>query len=488
MAPMIILLFIYIFYLYLYHKRKEVILMDIIEEYKHLLDGFLGGDMDIYDQAVDLYDDSESFMTSKEIVENKEKLEKQGVSINIPIESPDIEEEVHFKRYTKKKAHKYTEAEMTAIRESCVATIVHDYGEHDIYHMSDEERRKNDMLADLSMKLAGVKRAYRRVDQYVEAMRIVVEAWELLEKNNYVHTKDEFFEMVAEGTIVSNRIIMPKLKKADQYNMDTIIKYISNPELDASDLMPKTEKVRDCWYDQFDDIDEETADEMTQRLLSPEEVQYILDHDDNPEELVTKDIKRKYIKGYDNRNQIISRRNSDKKKKINKNEKEIIQDTHDILNKIQSNPANRMNEDCSRSYMLTHSMFEIPKKEKSMWDDLYFTGSWTNKNDLFLYDLITEEERLKQHPPREVYVTYGDKELSNFFRIMEANGVSTLELQRRMNATPEDIKTTEAKQIKKENKKIESELIQRITKLNNSPKFKKIVAKAEKALNKPYED
>lgn len=459
---------------------------NIMEDYKKLLDGnvYMGGD--IYDQFVDEYDDTESFITSKEIVENKEKIEKSGISIDIPIEPADIEEEVHFKRYTKKRAHKYTESEMKAIRESCVSTIVHDYGERDIYHISDEERRKNDMLADLSMRLSTVKRVYNKVDQYIEAMRVVVEAWELLEKNNYIHTKDEFFEMVAEGTIISNRIIMPKLKKADRYNMDTIIMYISNPELDAKDLLPKKNTVRDNWYDQFDDVDEESMEEMSERLLSPEEAQYILDHEDNPEDLIIKNLRHKYIKGYDQRSQIIRSRN--KKNKVNKTEKAIIQDTHDILNKIQNNPANRTYSDYNRSYMLTHSMFEVPKKEKDMWDDLYFTGSWTNDDDMFILDLVTEEERLKQHPPREVYITYGDKELTSFFQIMEANGVSTLELQRRMNATPEDAKLGEAKANKKENKKLESELVQRITKLNNDPKFKKIVAKAEKALNKPYEE
>ena len=190
-----------------------------MEAYEELLGGFLGGDS--YSDSSDNYDDSESFMTSKDLVEQKEKIEKQNPNINIPIISPDIEEEVHFKRYTKKRAHKYTESEMKAIRESCVSTIVHDYGERDIYHLSDEERRKNDMLAELSMKLSGVKRVYRKVNEYVEAMRIVVEAWQLLEKNNYIHTRDEFFDLVADGTIVSSRIVMPKLKKSDQYNMDT---------------------------------------------------------------------------------------------------------------------------------------------------------------------------------------------------------------------------------------------------------------------------
>jgi len=41
---------------------------------------------------------------------------------------------------------------------------------------------------------------------------------------------------------------------------------------------------------------------------------------------------------------------------------------------------------------------------------------------------------------------------------------------------------------KKENRKMESQIIQRITKQNNDPKFKKLVAKAEKALNRAAEE
>ena len=133
-------------------------------------------------------------------------------------------------------------------------------------------------------------------------------------------------------------------------------------------------------------------------------------------------------------------------------------------------------------------MFDVSKEPKSFWDDLYFDGSWTNKDDLFLYDMAVREELLKQHPPREKYLTYADKELAKFFSTLEENGMNVIELRRKMDCTSEDIAEAENKRTKKENKKIESALIQRITKLNNSPKFKKIVGKAENALNKYYEE
>lgn len=421
-------------------------------------------------------EDSEEFVTSKELMDTKEHLEeKYGV-----IQKGDgvIEEDVHFKRYTKRREHKYTEKEMNEIKASCVATIVHDYGENDTYHISDEEREANDMLSELGMKLDGLKRTYRKIDQYIEAMRIVVQAWEMLEeKGNFIHSREEFFQMVAEGKIVSNRIIMPKMKKIDSYNMDMIIKYISNPELDPSDLVPEV-PVEDDWYDSLTG-DGETEEEAMLRLLSPEEFQFIKEHEDNPPEIRVKNISPKLIKGYDRRDFGRSR----KSKKCSKKEKYVIESLHDILNKIQSSEISR-NRDYTRSSLITNSMFDVDKPSKDIWDSLYFDGSWANDNDVYLYDLAIREELLKQHPRDKQYMTFSDMELQNFFKILEDNGINTIDLRRKMNCTTESAQKEEIKHVKKENKKIESALLQRISKLNQSSKFKKLVSKAEDALNK----
>ena len=133
-------------------------------------------------------------------------------------------------------------------------------------------------------------------------------------------------------------------------------------------------------------------------------------------------------------------------------------------------------------------MFEPHKDEKDFWDDLYFDGSWTSKDDLFLYDMAVREEMLKQHPIGESYITNADRELQQFFRIMEENGVNVIELRRKMNMSEEKLKQDDIKKTRKDNKRIEAALIQRITKLNGDPKFKKLVAKAEKAINNDLEN
>lgn len=429
-------------------------------------------------------DDSEDFLTSKEIIKTKEDLEER-FGITQPSNSV-IEEEVHFKRYTKRREHKYTEKEMSDIRNGCLSTIVHDYGENDKYHQSDEERAANDMLCELAIKLQSLKRTYRKIDQYIEAMRVVVQAWEMLEeKGNYIHTREEFFKMVASGKIVSNQIIMPKLKRMDQYNMDLIIKYISNPDLDPNDLVP--EPVHDDWYDDLLEDDEteiESEKDKMIRLLSPEEFEFIEKYENDPPEIVVKDFKRDLIKGYDRKDYTFGRRM--KKKKYNKKERYIRENLHDILNRIQLNEKNRENG-YTISSLITHNIFDVDKKPKDFWDDLYFDGSWANEDDVFLYDLAVREEILRQHPHNNGYLTYGDQELARFFKILEDNGINTINLRRKMDCPTDGLSRTEEKQKKKDNKKIESALIQRITKLNQNEKFKKIVSKAENALNKQYE-
>lgn len=486
---------------------------------------------------LDYSDEVEEFITSKEVVEKKKELAEH---FGTAVEDAPIEEEIHFKIYSKKHVHKYTDKEMEEIRKSCETTIVHDFSEHDFFHMSDEERAENDMLSEMGVALGSLHRIYRKPDEYVEAMRVVVKAWEMLEeKGNYLHSSDEFFKLVAAGKIVSNRIIMPKLKKADRYNQEVLIEYISNPDLDPSKLAVKKEEKHDfdlyddfyvdieslvetdgsiAYYynefydgdpyqefieeykaennisdDEFDESDSDFRDDARTRcieyireqkkldeiesLLSPEQLEYIEQHMNDPESFEVQMIDSKYLKGYDRRSFF-----SKSKRKGKKKDRYIVESLHEMLNKIQTNP-NFQKEDVTKSYMITNSMFDTSKEQKDVWDGLRFDGSWADADATFLYDIALREEFLKLHTKQNESATYGDVELARFFEILEKAGVDVLELRRKMNCTSDDLKREENKRTKKENRKIESQLLDRIEKLNESNKFKKMVAKAEKALN-----
>lgn len=410
--------------------------------------------------------DEEVFVTSEEIVKNNKMTGKRNKDLSI--NDGVIEETAYFKRYTKRRKYKYTEKEIEEIRNSCRNTIVHDYGKYDIYHISDNERERNDQLSEISMKLARLKRIYLKVDQYIEAMRVVFEAWNILGKVNYLHSKEEFFEMIADGRIVSNRIIMPKLRRIKQYDIDMIIKYISNPELDPSHLLPiKTDDSL------LEEEDYETEEEEMKRLLSEDEAKYLLERIDNPEEMPVRNIKPSLIKGYD-------RRNVKKKKNESKKKKYIRKSLYEILNKIQNGPGMK---ELGMSYSLTNSLFEPEKEEKSFWDKLKFTGSWSDDDQVKLYNLMIEDEIMNQIAVGERYLTNSDIELRKFYNILEENGVSVIELRRKIDESNNDEIRSKEKYKKKENKKMENAIIQRISKLNNNPKFKKIAKKAENDLN-----
>lgn len=445
---------------------------------------------DLYKSLLDIEndhysDEGEDFVTKEEL----EKMNKNpNVYKNLKASKldDDIEEQLVFRTYSKRREHKYTETEMKQITESCEKTIVHDYSEKDIYHMSDEERAEKDTLNEISLRLSKLKRVYRKVDQYVEAMRTVYEAWDLLEKkSNFLHTRDEFFQLVGEGKIYNNRIVKPLLKGKNNYNMDIIIQYISNPELDVSTLVPKKEKIYDPW-DDYNDESDETEEEKMNRLLSPQEVEFILNNADNPPPLYVDDVKPKYIKGFNERSYFGKYNKKKKKKKGNKSDRYKRESLHELLNKIQSNPNN--NPTSQYSYIVTNNLFEFDKKPKNIWDDFYYKGSWSDDYGIYLHDLYIQEKILESRVPDSNYMTYDDRLTNDFFRVLESHGINTLELRRQMNQTADDLNSMEAKKMKKFSRKIESNILQRLMKLNNNSKFKKLSSKVEKQLNEYKEE
>lgn len=352
------------------------------------------------------------------------------------------DESFHFKRYSKNRIHKYTEEEMNSIRNGCLNTIVNDYSMTDVYHMSDEERSKNDKLAEIAMKLATVKSVYRRLDQYIEAMRVVFKAWEILSENNYVHSKKEFFRMVAEGKIISGRIIIPQLKNFKKYDIDIIIKYISNPNLDASIFAPKEKS----YNDYFEEINEDEID----RLFSENELKEIEESLDNKIKVDVLDPS--YIKHYVNHN---------------KNKKHKY--SQEVFNKIV---------DSHNGY----KMFLIDSNaRKNPYDSIRIKGSWRKKHNLEQLLWQLDDAHMDDY-----IIKYGekinnkDKYLKDFYQEMSKYGIDSVELRKNimLNETKKESISD------KENKKKEKEILQRIIKMNNDKGFIEQIKKAEEEINK----
>lgn len=415
--------------------------------------------------------EDDEFITQDELIKEREKFITADGN-EVPIIQNQVEQELYFKRYTEERVHKYTQSELIAIQNGCVNTIVHDYGEFDWYHSSDEDRVKYDQLSEIRLKLSSIKSVYGHVDQYIRAMRIVYEAWLILGKNTYIHDIDEFFELVSEGRITSNRILMPKLRRMDKYNIDILIKYISDTSLDPTVLVPAAMKRRDQYDEFFGNKKQKTEskEDKIYRLLSLNEIKSIQENMKTNEPMEVRPLKSKYISGYDRRNF--------KRKGESKKDRNTRESVAEILNKIQSSNYSRDRE--GASYMVTHSLFEVPKKGKSFFDDIHFDGSWANNDEVKLYDLAIQEEMRKQKVGRDSYLTHSDRELDKFFKTLEANGINVLELRRQIGVM--EMSDRKVKFNRRKNRQLESTIIQRISKLNKNEKFLKIVKKAEKVL------
>ena len=368
-----------------------------------------------------------------------------------------IDESFNVKSYSPKRTHIYTEQEMNSIKESCKEMIVNDYGVNDLFHVSDEEKLKNDQLAEISMKLMGVKSVYHRVDQYIEAMRIVYRAWEILSQNNFVRTKKEFFQMVAQGRIVSNRIIIPQLKQAKKYNQKLILEYISNPELDASVFAPNQE-------DEERFLTDEEIEEQMERILSTEDFLEIEKHNNEVQMMQVESIDPKFMKKYLDPN---------KKKKIKLDQR--------VFNTLMNHERNANRSTINN--LFTENLFEVKKKNFDPYDRVRFKGSWRNKNDVAVYDMMVDESR--QFDKDGTFSKENDTQRSSFFEELSKYGIDSIDLRKNFVSNK---KNDNNKIAKKEFKKSEKIILNKILELNDSKKFNDLCKKAEESLNNYYKE
>jgi len=412
----------------------------------------------------------ETFITSEDIAKAQLKKDERD-SRSLSLHPDRIEETFFWDKPNPEDTTKYSEEEKLAFREGCRRVIVHDYGDKDFYHFTDDELTRNDQLAKISMKLGSLKRIYRSVDTYIQAMRIVFEAWSMLADSNPLHTRAEFLKYVAEGVIISNRIIMPRLKGINNYNHEMILEYISNPHLDPKDLLPKI-----TLRDELGLADDDDLMIELERLLDPEEKEYLLEYDQHlknqtADTLEVIPIKSKYLKSYDDQ---LTRK---KKKKIPKKEKGVSESIGKMLKRIQIN--NYQKTVLGYSFGITENFFK-EDKSKTPFERHRYQGSWQDDEIFHLYQLAMYEESLKEPVPEGYGLTYGDYELQKFFRILEHKGLNTVELRRRMNQSPENYVEVQKRKSRRTNKKIEVAISERIQRLNDNPKFKKLIKKAEK--------
>ena len=430
------------------------------------------------DEEMEMLKTTDEIEREKAAVEDKLGIKPRGMK------PADIEESLHFTRVAgERRFHKYTDEEMEEIRNGCLTVYVHDYGEHDYYHMSEEDRDRLDPLAPIRHKLGGLRRVYRQVDQYVKAMRIVYEAWGMLAEGNPLHTREEFFELVGKGKIVSQRLVTPKLKGFDKYNADVIMQYISDTELDPEDLIPNENTLEDQYYRSSYD-----PEEAMSIMLDPDELNHIIAYEGGfaePSTIYSETLSRKLLRRYDDSLNSkwainLTSKKKKKKKKKDKTREHIQEITSGMLKKIQ---AESYQKTYTYTFGLTENFFAVDNRP-TILDGPLFEGSWANDDHVRLLGIATNEDHMAEAVPGVSYLTNNDQHLQQFFKSMENHGVNTLDLRRRIGNDPDDYVKKHQEATKKDNKKLETRIVDRIKKLSEDPKFAKLVKKSEKALEK----
>lgn len=166
--------------------------------------------------------------------------------------------------------------------------VVHEFD--DEYHRTEEERKAKNAYYETFKRLKKAKRTYRRIDEYVEVMRIALECLNAVAENNGIYDPDEFKKMFLNGEIYINGLEFPKYKGKDRknYSWSYIAEFILG-DGDPSELVADTGA---------NILTTEEYDEAKKRLFTPEEIKELeaTDGEDKPIEALSDKKLKKLIK------------------------------------------------------------------------------------------------------------------------------------------------------------------------------------------------
>lgn len=116
--------------------------------------------------------------------------------------------------------------------------VVQEFG--DEYHLPEEELRRRNMYYDAFIEISHMKNKFRRLSEYVLAMRKVLNCLEVVAQNNGVYDPEDFKNRWASGKIKVYGLDIPKYIGKDKRRISW--KYISEfilSDKDPSELMKK---------------------------------------------------------------------------------------------------------------------------------------------------------------------------------------------------------------------------------------------------------
>ena len=104
--------------------------------------------------------------------------------------------------------------------------VVHEFG--DEYHLSEEERNKKYKYYEAFKTFSKYKHKFRKFPEYIKAMREALKCLDLVAKDNFVYSPDEFKKLFFRGKIWISGLTLPEFKGSGRRSVDTeyLIEYI----------------------------------------------------------------------------------------------------------------------------------------------------------------------------------------------------------------------------------------------------------------------
>lgn len=178
--------------------------------------------------------------------------------------------------------------------------VVQDFG--DDYHLSEEEREKNNQFYKEFRLFANSKSKYRKLDKYVEVMRNVLKCLDAVAEKNGVYSPDKFKALFLKGKIKINGLFLPRYAGPNKKHIDSefLADFILSDK-DPSEILPKPKNELISEEDYQKGEAELFMGQDVEQFLHPEIEKYYVDPEfdetlDNPAEfaetLESKKIKK----------------------------------------------------------------------------------------------------------------------------------------------------------------------------------------------------
>ena len=162
------------------------------------------------------------------------------------------------------------EKRIQQMKEEYDCVVVHDFG--DEYHLSEEERIAKNKFYEAFKRFSKCKHKYRKLDQYIVAMREALKCLDFVAENNGVYSPEEFKKMFFRNKIYINGLVFPEFKGREkkQISWEYLTEFILSDE-DPKNILPSKRDEEIYTKEDYEELEEILFDKgELDKILAPE--------------------------------------------------------------------------------------------------------------------------------------------------------------------------------------------------------------------------